>query len=73
LSSKLLETIAPYLVATNPVIYAITWRLNCVEALAAVFYITRFDLHTERMLGPFIWAGNVRTSIDEHPAVAMNS
>ncbi|KAJ2557157.1 ribosome biogenesis protein tsr3 [Coemansia sp. RSA 1933] len=45
----------PYLVASNPVNYGKPWRLNCVEALAAAFYVVGWNEIGDHLMSKFKW------------------
>jgi pre-rRNA-processing protein TSR3 len=47
------QRLLPYLIAANPTNYGKPWRLNCVEALAACFFICGHEEWAEGILAPF--------------------
>lgn len=49
------ERLLPDLVATNPVNYGKVSKLNCVEALAAAFYVCSMPEVGETLLSKFSW------------------
>ncbi|KAJ1724531.1 ribosome biogenesis protein tsr3 [Coemansia erecta] len=66
----------PYLVAANPVNYGKPWRLNCVEALAAAFFIVGWDDVGDRLMAKFKWGHAFRemnrTLLDRYRACEDN-
>ncbi|QIX00128.1 hypothetical protein AMS68_005645 [Peltaster fructicola] len=56
----------PYLIAANPTNYGKPWRLNCVEALAACFYICGHKEWSSEILSTFSY-GEAFLEINEAP------
>lgn len=49
------ERLLPYMIATNPVNYGKPMKLNCVEALAAAFYVCSMPAQGRMLLSKFGW------------------
>ncbi|KAN0060390.1 ribosome biogenesis protein tsr3 [Thecaphora frezii] len=49
------ERLLPHMIATNPVNYGKPMKLNCVEALAAAFYVCSFPAQGRLLLSKFGW------------------
>ncbi|WPH04270.1 Hypothetical protein R9X50_00715900 [Acrodontium crateriforme] len=58
------QRLLPYLIAANQTNYGKPWRLNCVEALAACFFICGHREWAEEILEPFSY-GEAFISINE--------
>jgi pre-rRNA-processing protein TSR3 len=52
------QRLLPYLIAANPTNYGKPWRLNCVEALAACFFICGHPEWAEDILAPFSYGSS---------------
>lgn len=52
------QRLLPYLIAANPTNYGKPWRLNCVEALAACFFICGHPEWAEGILAPFSYGSS---------------
>lgn len=52
------QRLLPYLIAANPTNYGKPWRLNCVEALAACFYICGHLEWAEEVLATFSYGAS---------------
>ncbi|POS83094.1 hypothetical protein EPUL_004887 [Erysiphe pulchra] len=69
------ERLLPYLVAANNVNYGKPWRLNCVEALGAAFYICGHPEWAEEILSHFSYGGTfleINSSILKRYAACAN-
>ncbi|KAK0940010.1 ribosome biogenesis protein tsr3 [Friedmanniomyces endolithicus] len=60
------QRLLPYLIAANPTNYGKPWRLNCVEALAACFFICGYREWAEEILSTFSYG---RAFLDINEAV----
>jgi pre-rRNA-processing protein TSR3 len=59
------ERLLPYLVAANQTNYGKPWRLNCVEALAAAYFICGHPEWAEEILAPFSYGESFLEINDE--------
>jgi pre-rRNA-processing protein TSR3 len=59
------ERLLPYLVAANQTNYGKPWRLNCVEALAAAFFICGHPEWAQEILAPFSYGDSFLEINDE--------